>query len=334
MNEMENRMKQKAIKINQDAPLFDLHLDTFSSDRTFEQIINGSDKGQSDIPRMLDGGYKGGLFSIFVHPRNEGNYTQVFDSIYSKFSRCESEEVEQVKWIKNFKEIDTEGKQINALLEIEGLHTLRPSLSEIERCFKLGIRVFTLTWNNSNHFATSALDAHSSKTDNGLSQIGKEAVRMINDLGAIIDLAHSSKKTFFDVLEISSTPPIVSHTGFSFGRDVFRNIDEEQVKALYSVKGIAGLYFIPEFLNREGNTQITLREISELVARFVEIAGIESCGLGSDFDGTNYLPEGISDCSDIWKLTDALLQFGFSEDDIKKMMGGNFIQLLNNAFIK
>ncbi|MGB9561813.1 MAG: dipeptidase, partial [bacterium] len=221
--------------------------------------------------------------------------------------------------------------KLSLLLGIEGLHPFKGRLEKIEEYHKRGVRVFTLTWNNPNEFADSAENAFKNGKDFGLTPLGKECVKLINDMGGIIDLAHSSRRTFFDTIEISKKPPIVSHAGLSSARELYRNIDDKELLALKDKRGIAAVFFIPEYLNPSGEPKITLDDIVKCYKHIVDVAGIDCAAVGTDFDGTNNLPEGIRGAQDIWKLTKSLLESGFDELSVKKILGLNFLRIFKEA---
>jgi len=330
---MEGYSREDLLKLHAESPLFDLHCDTLMSFPHPEEIVFGRQKGQTDLPRFIAGGYRGVVMAMYVHPKEEPEAEQDLKrmlEIFFRFLDLAEEKVGLVLNYNDFVENFRSGK-LSVLLGIEGLHPFGTNLKKIEEYHRRGVRVFTLTWNNRNKFADSCQDSWECGTDYGLTQLGREAVKLINELGGIIDLAHASKRTFMETLELSSTPPIVSHTGLAFMRDCYRNIDDEQLEALGKKHGVATVFFIPEYLNPSGDSDISLEKVVQGYNHIKELAGIDCAAIGTDFDGTNNLPCGIAGPQDIWKLSAALLNSGFSEADLKKILGQNFLRILKEA---
>lgn len=323
-------MNPKLLGLHRDGFLCDLHCDTLMSFPTPEEILYGRAKGQTDLPRFIEGGYVGVVMSMYVRP-SEHNQEELslnkMLEIFYQFLRIADGKVGLVTCYEDIIKNQAEGK-FSVILGIEGLHPLGGSLTKIEEYFMKGVRVFTLTWNNPNEFADSCENSCNSKTDYGLTELGKQAVKLINELGGIIDLAHISKKAFFDVVELSETPPIVSHTGLTFARDFYRNINDDQIRVLGEKGGIIGIFFIPEYLNPNGKPKIYIKDIVKCYEHIANLAGIDAAAIGTDFDGTNNLPYGISGPEHLWKLTKGLLRHNFDELSVKKILGLNFLRIL------
>jgi membrane dipeptidase len=229
-------------------------------------------------------------------------------------------------------QIESAHKQgkIAALIGIEGGHAIEDSLRLLRDFYDLGVRYMTLTHTNSNNWADSANDEH--KPNNGLSPFGKDVIHEMNRLGMIVDIAHVSDKTFWDALETSKAPIFSSHSSCRAIADVPRNMTDEMIKALAKKGGVIQINFNCGFLiagsGAEGHPRATLADVVKHINHAVEIGGVDAVGLGSDFDGIPCAPEGL-DSVDKWpNLTRALLEEGYTAEDIRKIYGENTLRVM------
>ena len=157
----------------------------------------------------------------------------------------------------------------------------------------------------------------------GLTRFGKDVIAAMNEHGMIVDLAHLNRKGFFEALELSTTPPIVSHTGVAGVLEHWRNIDDEQIRAVADRGGVVGVIFAPKFLGGDD-----LAAVCDHLAHIVKVGGEDVPALGSDYDGMVKPPRGLEDVSDLPKLTAALLDRGISRAAVKKLLGENALRVL------
>lgn len=212
------------------------------------------------------------------------------------------------------------------ILEIEGLHPIEDNTERIQFLWDAGVRIFTLTWNNSNKFASSAADVNRGKIErDGLTDAGIEICKQINELGGIIDLSHSSDTTFYDVLSLGISP-ILSHSCVRELKDNKRNATKEMIAALGEAGGVIGINFFPGFLSVKRYGDVTSDDILTHISAAMEVGGENVAALGSDFDGVSALPADIPDASGFKKIAQKMVQKGFDDSTIKKVMGLNFLQ--------
>jgi membrane dipeptidase len=169
------------------------------------------------------------------------------------------------------------------------------------------------------------------KTMVGLTPFGLEALKLSNELGIITDLAHSNDKTFMDVMEKSTLPPIASHTAVYALCQVGRCMTDDQIKALAAKGGVMGICFVPGFLDNDA------AKVPNLVDRFVDhlcyvadLVGVDTVGVGSDFDGGIKKPV-IADVSQFVQITQGMMARGFSEEEIRKIWSGNFLRVMKKT---
>lgn len=216
--------------------------------------------------------------------------------------------------------------RLRVLLSIEGGEVLEGNLSTLRILFQLGIRSLTLTWNQRNQLGDGIGET---AARGGLTLFGREVVREMNRLGMLIDLSHLSAAGFWDVLSLTEQPVAVTHACCAALHEHPRNLTNEQLIALRENQGIIGINFYPHFLG--GDKTITIDHVVEHLEYAVSVAGTDYVGLGSDFDGINKAPKGLDNVSKIPDLIDRLLRRGWREEEVKKIMGGNFLRVLENV---
>lgn len=220
-------------------------------------------------------------------------------------------------------------KKTGVLLGIEGGHALGEQAENLKMFHAAGIRILTLTWNNSNKFATAGFSANKTKKDLGLTADGLKLVRLADSLGVRIDLSHSSEKTFWDVLKVSQKPPFASH---SCARALnkkfqFRNLSDRQITALARAGGLIGINFCPAFLGQKRKT-VDINSVADQYDYMKQLAGAECLALGSDFDGITEVPKGLEGPDKIPDLLHILENRGFTKDETGKIALGNFIKYM------
>ena len=245
---------------------------------------------------------------------------------------------------------------------IEGGHAIEDSLRLLRDYYALGIRYMTLTHSNTNNWADSSgdMDKAAVKHHNGLTSFGKDVVREMNRLGMIVDISHVADKTFWDTLEVSTAPPFASHSSCRAVANVPRNMTDDMIKALAKRGGVVQINFSCDFLSqatadaakaimpkmmaaasggaanrsqlmeqyRKTVPPATLADVVEHIDHVVKIAGVNAVGIGSDFDGIFCVPTGLEDVSKFPNLTRALLEKGYSAEDIRKIYGENVLRVM------
>jgi len=195
------------------------------------------------------------------------------------------------------------------------------------RLFKeMGVSYITLCHNGDNDICDSA---RGKGEWNGLSPFGKEVVREMNRLGIMIDVSHASEKTFFDVIEMSQTPIIASHSSVRSLCNHPRNLTDEQIKTLAQHKGVMQICLYKGFINKEED-KASLSDAIRHINHVVNLVGIDYVGIGSDFDGDGELI-GCRAANELINITVRLLDEGYTEEDIRKIWGGNLMRVMNTV---
>lgn len=209
----------------------------------------------------------------------------------------------------------------SVVLGIENGYAIAKDISNIAKYRDKGVAYMTLCHNGDNDICDSA---RGNIEHNGLSSFGREVVAEMNRVGMMIDLSHASEKTFYDVLECSNVPVICSHSSSRLLCDHPRNLTDNQMRALAAKGGVAQVCLYSGFLKKGGGA--TVDDAVKHIVHMVDVMGIDSVGIGSDFDGGGGLP-GLEDASRFNSLTRRLMREGFSDDDLSKIWGRNFIRV-------
>ena len=258
----------QAGKLHRKAVVVDGHNDVLSS-----AVLDGIDisnrvkEGHSDLVRWNEGGLDVQFFSVWTGetPRNkEGFYKDAVEEIDS-LNILVLRNPDRMVLARNFKEVKKgirQGKLV-ALVGVEGGHMIEDDLAKLESLYNMDMRYLTLTWNNSTSWASSAMDETGSGSAStsavptplnrpkGLSEFGKNVVRKMNELGVIVDLSHVGEQTFYDALAVTSKPVILSHSSVWSICPVFRNVKDDQIRAVAKNGGVICINFYSGFISKE-----------------------------------------------------------------------------------
>ena len=207
---------------------------------------------------------------------------------------------------------------------VEGGHALGTRIENLKALYDRGVRMLTLT-----HFVTNQIAASCScpwRPYTGLSAFGREVVADMNRLGMIVDLSHISEVGFWEVLELATAPLIASHSGVRKLCRIERNLSDDMLRALAAKGGVLGITFYPRYLS-EGVLTTSWERIVDHIEHVVQTVGPDHVCLGSDFDGFIWTPEGIRDVTDLPIITQGLLERGYDEPTIRKILHGNVMRL-------
>jgi len=216
----------------------------------------------------------------------------------------------------------TPNSQSGALLALEGGEGIK-DIYILRLLFRLGVRCIGLTWNQRNHIADGVF---SSDRPGGLTNFGKQLICEMNKLGILIDAAHLAPASFWDVLNHSQSPIIMSHGNCRSLCDHPRNYTDFQLKTLASQGGIACITFATPFL--KGYDETSIEDVLDHIAYAADLIGTQHVGIGSDFDGVDQLPKGIEHVGDYTRLYSGMVKRGFSKEEVDAISGENVRKLL------
>ena len=209
------------------------------------------------------------------------------------------------------------------MIGIENGLAIEDDLKNVEHFAKRGIVYITLCHNGDNQICDSA--RKSACTHGGVSPFGEQVIHEMNRLGLMVDLSHAGERSFYDALEISKTPIVCSHSNAKALCDVPRNLTDEQMKALAAKGGVCQITLYNGFLRTDGKACID--DAMAHLYHAIDVMGIDHVGLGTDFDGDGGVP-GLADASELINFTKALLRRRFSEEDMAKIWGGNWLRVM------
>jgi len=242
-------------KIHKKAILVDTHNDLltqcFEKNVSFDEDLTG--KTQSDLTRFAKGGVDVQVFSVWCDGKKENPYNYAksqIDTLYATVQR----NPKKITIVTNSKELKraVKEKKLAAMIGVEGGHMIEDDINKLDTFYNMGVRYLTLTWNNSNPWATSAMEEtrdsllHQPK---GLNDYGKKIIHRMNQLGMMVDLSHVGEKTFWDVIGTTNKPVLVSHSCAYTLCPVFRNLKDDQIKAVRKNAGVIDINFYSAFLD-------------------------------------------------------------------------------------
>ena len=343
-----NRQKldRRAAELHRQSLVIDTHMDTLQ-----RVLIQGADlgvrsnNGQSDLPRLKAGGVDAQFFAVWPDPMYAPHHAarrtlQLIDAMYGVLNKY-PDRIELARNAADLERIVASGK-LAALMGIEGGHAIEDSLSALRMFHRLGVRYMTLTHTNTNNWADSAggINNPPEKRYGGLSEFGREVVLEMNRLGMMVDISHVGDETFWDCIETSQAPLIASHSSCRTLTNVPRNLTDEMLQAVGKKGGVVMINFYNGFINTDyakpgGPAPTRAAETATmdmLMAHFehaIKLAGIDHVGIGSDFDGVDgLLPAGMEDVSKLPAITWELLKRGYSERDVRKILGENLLRTM------
>ncbi|MEN3039000.1 MAG: membrane dipeptidase [Candidatus Kryptonium sp.] len=366
------------LKLHYDAIVADTHNDVLLRAMGGEDITVETKNGHSDLVRLKKGGIDVQVFAIWVDPiAFEKNpfkrANDMIDTLYSIVRRNS----DKIAIVTNFAELEkaiSDGK-ICALIGIEGAHPIENNIEKLEQLYKRGARYLGLTWENSLDWVTSARDEvmNPNLKRKGLDEFGKKVIEKMNELGMLIDVSHLGEQAFWDVIKITKKPVIASHSSVYKLCPHYRNLKDEQIKAIAQTGGVIFVNFYAEYIDstfnvkrkkleekykaqfdsikalyennpqeyRKARRQLILKIADELrppldvlidhIDYIAKLVGVDHVGLGSDFDGISITPLEMDDVTFLPNITRKLLERGYSVEDVKKILGGNFLRVFKQV---
>lgn len=218
-----------------------------------------------------------------------------------------------------------EGKKA-IMLGIENGYALGRDLSLLEHFKQRGVVYITLCHNGNNDICDSAKAP--AEEHHGVSPFGEQVIKEMNRLGIMVDLSHASEKSFYDALEISSTPIVCSHSSCRSLCDVPRNLTDDQLRSIARKGGVVQVTLYHGFLRKDGAASV--RDALEHLNHMIRIMGVDHVGIGTDFDGDGGIP-GCASASELINFTRLLIKERYNEEDLRKIWGGNFLRVMQQV---
>ena len=311
----------------------------------------------TDIPRLRLGAVGGQFWSVWVpaalaEPDALRTSLEQMDIVHGFIGRYP----ETFALATTADEVDAAfaGGRIASLLGLEGGSMIGSSLPLLRNAYARGVRYMTLTHWLTTRWADAATDA---PRHGGLTAFGREVVREMNRLGMLVDLSHVSPTTMAVALDVTEAPVIFSHSGALAVCDHPRNVPDEILRRVPGNGGVVMAVFLSGFVSQGFRDHLAgaedveaddpaarkawmaehpfpnaaLSQVADHIDHLRELAGIDHVGIGSDFDGGEPLPDGLGDVSRFPALLGELLRRGYSDDDVRKVAGGNVLRVLRGA---
>lgn len=354
---------QQANKIAQSQLIIDTHIDVpYRLHDDWEDVTKATKRGEFDYPRAKAGGLNAPFMSIYIpssYEKKGGGFllaNQLIDNMEALVGRAPDKfamAYHSTDLAKHFKE----GK-ISLALGMENGTPIEGKLENLQHFYDRGIRYITLAHSESNHIADSSYDLR--RQWKGLSPFGKELVKAMNETGIMVDISHVSDEAFYQAVAISKVPVIASHSSLrAFVPGFERNMDDKMIKALAKNGGVIQINFGSAFvvsaanqwgLQRDGAFKASgqtdkdaftaeykkqnpypfasLEKVLDHIDYVKKLVGIDYVGIGSDFDGVgDSLPEQLKDVSMYPNLIRGLLERGYTQQEIEKVLSGNTLRV-------
>ena len=364
-------VSERAAKIHAAGMLWDGHNDLpwrlrTEGDMALEKfdLSKRLDSGQTDIPRLREGGVKAQFWSVYIPSEHENparTVTEQIDLVHRLIEKYPAD-LELALTADDVERIVKSGK-IASLIGIEGGVAIENSLAQLRAFHQLGARYMTLTHNTTLDWADAANDA---PRHDGLTPFGERVVKEMNRLGMLVDISHVSPATMADALQVSRAPVIASHSSAYALCPSPRNVPDDILAVVKQNGGVIMVNFYSGFIVADAARKAkaiteqfrteypdpaarkqametwyrtegaklprgTIKDVADHIDHIVKVAGIDHVGIGSDFDGITRWPEGLEDVSSYPRLTEELLRRGYSESDVHKILGGNILRAFREA---
>ena len=339
-------------------PFFDGHNDTLlrllhdARQNKAELFIKGTEEGHLDLPRARAAGMAGGFFAMFPPPLEAGAPVGAKspDDLPPRLALADAqastngmaalllrlEKADALSICRNAGELRAAmaAERLAAIFHIEGAEAIDTDFYAFEVLYAAGLRSLGITWSRANVFGTGVPFRHNADPDigPGLSDAGKELVRLCDRYGVLVDLSHLNAAGFRDVAAISSKPLVATHSNVHAICPSTRNLTAWQLAAIRESGGVAGLNYAVSFLRPDGgkNTDTPIETMVRHVDALVEALDEDGVALGSDFDGAQ-MPAAIKDVTGVPALLQALLDKGYGEALVRKIALDNWLGLIERT---
>lgn len=329
-------------RLHREVPVIDAHNDSLQAVLSGDVRYNPLDfrparprrlwergaSGHWDFPRARAADQCAQLTNLLVPWIKDGPYVHHILTAYRQLQLDLAHAPDQACLATSAADIESAHRQgkVALLLGIEGAEGIDGDLDLLHVYHQLGVRSMGLTW----MYRNAVAEGNWEDTGAGLTPFGRDVVREMNALQMLVDVAHATEATFYQTLETSSAPVICSHSSCrALVKDFHqhapsRYLSDEQLRALAAAGGVVGIFFTA---NRElDDDGADVHDLARFFAHAAEVAGPHHVGFGSDFDG-GFPPPGLEDASRLQNLTSALIDVGFSDEELRGIIGGNWLRV-------
>jgi membrane dipeptidase len=334
--------------------VFDGHNDAITR-ADHRRFVDGRPEGHLDLPRMREGGMRGGIFAVFT-PSLAENWTplersdgvlefeladQVSHTTAAAYAAgaagrlLKLERQGHIRLARSIGDIDAARDHDGppaVVLHLEGAEAIDPGLEALELWYGAGLRSLGPVWSRPNAFAHGVpfISPSTPDTGPGLTDAGRALVRRCGELGILVDMSHLNEAGFWDVARSDAGPLVATHSAVHALCPTSRNLTDAQLDAIGASGGLVGIVFACPFLrpdfDDDADTPIAL--IAEHARYVAQRIGVAHVALGSDFDGAT-IPAALGDVAGIPALLDALATAGFSREEIEAIAWHNWRRVLS-----
>jgi membrane dipeptidase len=327
---------------------------------------NAPEDGQTDLPRLRQGRVSAQFWSVYTPGEAPGGFAKTQLEQIDIARRLIERYPQALRFARTASEVRAAKRagRIASLLGIEGGHAIEDSLGALRAYYDLGVRYMTLTHNVHTSWADAAMQTPAKH--GGLSPFGEQVVRDMNRLGMLVDLSHTAPETMHDALAVSQAPVIFSHSAARALCDTPRNVPDEVLAKLPANGGVVMVTFVAGFISQaaaevmlpatqeyqrraQGQSEaqrealweeilgalelppVTIADVADHIEHIRRVAGVDHIGIGGDFDGNSFWPQGLSDVSMYPNLFAELIRRGWSDRDLQKLAGENVLRALEQA---
>ena len=345
-------VSEEAKALHKTLTIVDLHSDTLLWKRS---MLERADRGHMDLPRLQDGNVALQIFSSVTKSPEDQNYDSnpsntdqltalvigqfqpvrtwgslLERSLYhaEKLDRAVAGSNATLTKIETAPQLDSllsarsaDEPKAGALFSAEGLHSLEGDIANLDKLYAAGMRMAGLTHFFDNELAGSM----HGETKGGLTDFGRDVVRQMEEIGMVVDIAHCSRQCVAEVLSMARRPVVSSHGGVQATCDVNRNLSDEEIRDVAATGGVIGVgYWDGAICSTDP------RAAAKAMKHIRDLVGIETVALGSDYDGATTVR---FDTSELTQVTQALMDEGFSESEIRAVMGENALRVLRAGLL-
>ena len=313
----------------------DINVDNFTDSLNYTMNTDT----QFNLPNMIKGGLDVAWLVVYTAQGglNEEGYEAAYENAISKFDAIDRlvnvyapDQVELALTSDDVRKIVAKGKKV-IMIGVENAYSLGLDTSNVKKFWERGARYVSLSHNGHSQFTDSNTgEFDGTALHNGLSDLGKEVVELLNYYGIMIDISHPSKEGIRQMAELSKAPIIASHSSARALRDHPRNVDDEQLNWIKENGGVIQTTALGFFLTDREDPPANMDDFMDHIDYMVEKIGIDHVGISSDFDGGGGII-GWDDASETMNVTSALRDRGYSESEIAKLWGGNLLRVLDEV---
>ena len=329
--------------------------DLAGGDRTF---FERSDQGHIDLPRAREGGFGGGLFSVYVSadpnaPAPAGPVLGEVDGMPIKLPRplelsyaqqialaelgilhrLQRDSAGQLRVVRSVADLQAcwRAGAMAAVIHFEGAEAIDPHLDALEVFYQTGLRSLGPVWSRANDFGEGVpyLFPHSPDTGPGLTDLGKELLSACNRLGIVVDVSHINERGFWDIAKLTEAPLVATHSNAHALTPSTRNLTDRQLDAIKESGGIVGVNFYVGFVRPDGarNQDTPIARIVDHFTYLIERMGVDHVGFGADLDGAQ-VPNEVGDVAGLPRVMAALRAEGYDDAALRKLAHENWLRVL------